>query len=190
MRENMNIIAKDVGTRRLLQGMTQVYTGDGKGKTTAAFGIAMRAAGYGYRTFIIQFMKESVKYGELESAKKLFPNIMIRQFGRECFVRQGTPDQEDIRLAQEAIVLAHKVIMEGKFDIVVLDEINIAIAFGLIEEAEVLKLMSERPVHVELILTGRKATPEIMKRADLVTEMVEVKHYYHTGVNARVGIEK
>jgi cob(I)alamin adenosyltransferase len=179
-----------MSNKQLLQGMTQVYTGDGKGKTTAALGVAMRAVGYGYKTFIIQFMKGSVKYGELESAKKFFPNIMIRQFGRECLVRQDTLDQEDIRLAQEAVLLAHKVLTGGQFDIVVLDEITIALAYGLISEAEVLQLMSERPAHVELIITGRKATPEIVKRADLVTEMVEVKHYYHTGVNARVGIEK
>ena len=181
---------KKTVANKLSQGMSQVYTGDGKGKTTAALGIAMRAAGYGYKTFIIQFMKGSVKCGELESAKKLFPNIMIRQFGRECYVRQGAPEQDDIRLAQEALILAHKVLTGGQFDIVVLDEITIAINYGLISEAEVLQLMSERPAHVELILTGRRATPEIVRRADLVTEMVEVKHYYHAGVNARVGIEK
>lgn len=180
-----------MGEKRLSQGMIQVYTGNGKGKTTAALGLACRAVGHGYKVFIIQFMKGNIDYGELETARKLGPSLTIKQMGRECFVNRENPDPEDIKLAHEALALAKKVILGGDYDIVVLDEVNVAIDFGLIQKEEVLKLMSEeRPSHVELILTGRYAPKEIIERADLVTEMVEVKHYYHRGVQSREGIEK
>ena len=190
----------------LYEGMIHVYTGEGKGKTTASLGLAMRAAGHGYKTCIIQFMKGNVAYGEQETANKLSPYITIRPMGREGCVRREiltkgsppaaadqpevTPWSEDIKLAQEAVALAREVLTGGEYDIVVLDEINVAVAYGLITEAMVLRLMAERPAHVELILTGRYATPEIVKRADLVTEMVEIKHYYQRGVQSRFGIEK
>lgn len=177
--------------KRLSQGMIQVYTGNGKGKTTAALGLACRAVGHGYKVFIIQFMKGNIDYGELETAKKLAPYLTIRQMGRECFVNRENPDPEDIKLAHEALALAKKVIVGGDYDIVVLDEVNVAMDFGLIQKEEVIKLMTgERPAHVELILTGRYAPKEIIERADLVTEMAEVKHYYHRGVQSREGIEK
>jgi cob(I)alamin adenosyltransferase len=135
-------------------------------------------------------MKGNVAYGEQEAVKKLYPYITIRPMGRECLVRGGNPDQEDIKLAQEAVALASEVLAGGKYDIVVLDEVNVAVAYGLITEEMVLRLMAERPARIELILTGRYATPEIVKRADLVTEMVEIKHYYQRGVQSRFGIEK
>jgi len=175
----------------LPQGMIQVYTGNGKGKTTAALGLACRAVGHGYKVFMIQFMKGNIDYGELETARNLAPYLTIKQMGRECFVSREHPDPEDIRLAQEALALATEVIAGGEYDIVILDEINVAMDFGLINTQEVIQLMTEeRPSHMELILTGRYAPKEIIERADLVTEMVEVKHYYHRGVHSREGIEK
>ena len=183
--------------KRLSQGMIQVYTGDGKGKTTAALGLACRAAGHGYKIFIIQFMKGNIgqratsgEYGELEAARRLAPYLTIRQMGRGCRVSRENPDPEDVKLCQEARVLARGVVSGGEYDIVVLDEINVAVDFGLVQKEEVLKLMDERPANVELILTGRHAAQEIIERADLVTEMVEIKHYYQRGIESRKGIEK
>ncbi|MBW2038851.1 MAG: cob(I)yrinic acid a,c-diamide adenosyltransferase [Deltaproteobacteria bacterium] len=176
--------------KRLSQGMIQVYTGSGKGKTTAALGLACRAVGHGYKVFIIQFMKGNIEYGELETARKLSPYLTIKQMGRETFVSRENPDSEDVRLAQEALTLAKEIILGGDYDIVILDEINVAVDFGLIEKEEVLKLMDGHPPNIELILTGRYAADEIIERADLVTEMVEVKHYYQRGIQSREGIEK
>ena len=176
--------------KRLPQGMVQVYTGSGKGKTTAALGLACRAVGHGYKVFIIHFMKGNIEYGEMEIARKLAPYLTIKQMGRECFVNPASPDPEDIRLAHEALALAREVIIGGEYDIVILDEINVADHFGLISKEEVLRLIDERPSNLELILTGRYANREIIERADLVTEMVEVKHYYQKGVQSREGIER
>ncbi len=176
--------------KRLSQGMIQVYTGNGKGKTTAALGLACRAVGHGYKVFIIQFMKGNSEYGELETAKRLAPYLTIRQMGRESFVNRENLDPEDVKLAQEAWALAREVVLRGKYDIVVLDEINVAIDFGLIRKEDVLRLMAERPSNLELILTGRYAAKEIIERADLVTEMVEKKHYYQKGIQSRKGIEQ
>lgn len=178
------------GKKRLSQGMIHVYTGNGKGKTTAALGLACRAVGHGCKVFIIQFMKGNIEYGELETARRLAPHLTIRQMGRESFVSRENPDPEDVRLAQEALALAREVMMGGDYDIVVLDEINVAVDFGLIEKEAVLKLIDERPPHLELILTGRNAAQELIERADLVTEMVEVKHYYQKGIQSREGIER
>jgi cob(I)alamin adenosyltransferase len=179
-----------MGNKRLSQGMIQVYTGNGKGKTTAALGLACRAVGYGLKVFIIQFMKGNIEYGELETAKKLAPYLTIRQMGRECFVRRENPDSVDIQFSQEAMALSREVIRGGDYDIVILDEINVAVEWGLVKKEEVMMLMHERPSHVELILTGRYAVPEIIERADLVPEMVEIKHYYQQGIQSRLGIDK
>jgi cob(I)alamin adenosyltransferase len=175
--------------QKLSHGMIQVYTGNGKGKTTAALGLACRASGYGYKTFIIQFMKGNTEYGELKMAKKLAPYLTIKQMGRDCFVKRENPDPKDIKLSRDALTLAREVVHRGEYDIVVLDEINVAIDFRLIDQEEVLKMMDERPSHVELILTGRYATHQIIERADLVTEMVDIKHYYQKGIQYRKGIE-
>jgi len=179
-----------MGEKRLSQGMIQVYTGNGKGKTTAALGLACRAAGHGYKVFIIQFMKGNIDYGELEAARRLAPYLTIRQMGRGYRVSRENPDPEDVKLVREAMAMARGVISSGEYDIVVLDEINVAVDFGLVQKEEVLKLMDERPSNVELILTGRHAAKEIIERADLVTEMVEIKHYYQRGIQSRTGIEK
>lgn len=179
-----------MGEKKLSQGMIQVYTGDGKGKTTAALGLACRAVGHGYKVFIVQFLKGNIDYGEMETARRLAPSLTIRQMGRGCRVNRENPDLADIKLCQEAMVVARGAILGGEYDIVILDEINVAVDLGLVQKEEVLKLMDERPVNVELILTGRHAAQEIIERADLVTEMVEIKHYYQKGIESRKGIEK
>ena len=171
------------------KGLVQVYTGNGKGKTTAALGLALRAVGHGLKVFVIQFMKGNINYGELESVKKLSPYLTIKQMGRETFVSKTHPDPIDIKMAQEGFALAEQAIKNREFDIVILDEINVAIDYGLIPLADLLHLIDSKPHTVELILTGRNAKFEIMDKADLVTEMVDRKHYYDKGIPARKGIE-
>jgi len=167
-------------------GYIHVYTGNGKGKTTAAFGLAMRAAGRGKSVCIIQFMKPDKGYGEQISARKL--GIEVYPFGTNRFVNKNNPSKEDIERAQRALDFAKKKMKEG-YDVIVLDEINVALDFNLIKVEEVLSLLDSLPPQTELILTGRYAKSEIIERADLVTEMKEVKHYYRKGVIAREGIE-
>lgn len=171
-------------------GYIQVYTGDGKGKTTAALGLAVRAAGHGLRTAIIQFMKGWIDYGELQGVRMLAPHVEIHQAGRDTFVNRNDPDPEDVRLAREGWKLAKRLIGEGKSDIVVLDEINCAMDFGLIPVEEVIEAIRNKPSGMELILTGRGAPKAVIDIADLVTEMKEIKHYYAKGVDARVGVER
>ena len=171
------------------RGLIQVYTGNGKGKTTAALGLALRAAGHGLRVLMIQFMKGNIQYGELEASKRLSPYLTIKQMGRETFVSRTNPDPVDVELAQKGLSLAREAIQSQAYDIVILDEINVAVDYGLIPLSEVLNLMDSKPASVELILTGRYAKPEILEKADLVTEMVERKHYYQKGIQSREGIE-
>jgi cob(I)alamin adenosyltransferase len=172
------------------KGYVQVYTGNGKGKTTAALGLALRAAGRGLRTYVGQFLKGQV-YGELAAACKLKPYIIIEQFGRKGFVHvTENPDEEDIRRARSGLRKCRRAMLSGRFSIVVLDEINVALHFRLLEEKDVLGLIERKPAGVELVLTGRYAPPSILRRADLVTEMKDKKHYYARGVRARTGIEK
>jgi cob(I)alamin adenosyltransferase len=176
-------------TRKLPQGLVQVYTGNGKGKTTAALGLALRAAGHGLRIRILQFMKGSTVYGELATARRLAPELAIEQLGRDTFVSRSHPDPEDARLAREGFDRARVIVLSGDWDLVILDELNCAVDFGLVPLAEVKELILAKPAHTELVLTGRGAHPEIIDLADLVTEMREVKHYYNSGQHARVGIE-
>jgi cob(I)alamin adenosyltransferase len=171
------------------KGLIQVYTGNGKGKTTAALGLALRAVGHGLKVLMIQFMKGNVRYGELESAKKLAPYLTIKQVGRETFISKSNPDQKDLQLAREGLSMAIKATQNKEYDIVILDEINLAIDYGLIPLKDLLHLMDSKPETVELILTGRDVRREILERADLVTDMVDRKHYYDKGVPAREGIE-
>lgn len=172
------------------KGYIQVYTGDGKGKTTAALGLALRAAGYKHKVYIGQFLKGQ-KYGELLSAKKLSPYITIEQFGRKGFIHvTKDPDEEDIKRAKRGLKKCLEAMLSRKYRIITLDEINVAVDLNLITEEEVHKFLDKRPEDVEIILTGRYAPPSFLKRADLVTEMKEKKHYYKKGVKAREGIEK
>jgi cob(I)alamin adenosyltransferase len=170
------------------KGLVQVYTGNGKGKTTAALGLALRAVGHGMKVLVIQFMKGN-QYGELESSKRLSPYLTLLQVGRETFISKPNPDPKDLQLAQEGFSMANKAIQNREYDIVILDEINLAIDYSLIPLDDVLQLIDSKPETVELVLTGRYVNAEIIKRADLVTEMVDRKHYYDKGVPAREGIE-
>ena len=172
------------------KGYIQVYTGDGKGKTTASLGLAVRAAGHGLKTVIIQFMKGWIDYGELKGVAMLSPLVTIHQAGRDTFVDRESPDPEDVRLARDGWELAKETILGGKADIVVLDEINCAVDFGLLPVGEVLDLLRRKPDGMEIVLTGRGAPEAIVAAADLVTEMREIKHYYAKGVDARVGVER
>jgi cob(I)alamin adenosyltransferase len=175
---------------RLEKGYAQVYTGNCKGKTTAALGLAFRAMGRGLKTYIGQFMKGQ-EYGELNSARMVKPYITIEQYGREGFVHvQNPPEQVDIDLAAGGLKLARRAMLSGEYDIVVFDEILTAHAFHLVSVEEMLDLLRNRPDHVEVVFTGRHAPQEVIDAVDLVTEMVEIKHYYRKGVMARDGIER
>ncbi len=166
----------------------QVYTGDGKGKTTAALGAALRASGHGWKVFLLQFMKGSPDYGELKAAA-LLPNLEIVQKGLPTFVERGNPSEEDCRLAAEGFALAREAISNGKYRMVILDEANVAMEYGLLDVKEVVEMLLGRPNDVEVILTGRGAPPEIVEIADTVTRMEEIKHHYQRGIPAREGIE-
>jgi cob(I)alamin adenosyltransferase len=170
------------------KGLVQIYTGDGKGKTTAALGLAMRAAGRGLSVFMIQFLKGR-KYGELKSAERLSDRLTIVQSGLDSFVKKGEPGEEDLRLARRGLELAGEAIKSGDYDIVILDEVNVAVELGVLKTEDVLPLIEGRPGNVELVLTGRYAPPEFCERADLITEMKNVKHCYDAGVEMREGIE-
>lgn len=172
------------------QGLVQVYTGNGKGKTTASLGLALRAVGRGFKVCMVQFIKGGGEYGEHEAARRLAPLLTIHQTGRDNWIFKDKLDPEDIRIAQEALVLARQALTSGDYDLVILDEINGAVWFGLLSVEDILDLMAARPATVELVLTGRSADPRVIEAADLVTEMTEVKHYYQQGVPARIGIEK
>ena len=172
----------------LEQGCVQVYTGDGKGKTTAALGLALRAVGRGMNVCVFQFIKGGGLYGEHLAAEKLAPLLTIIQTGRPGWV--NTKDiTEDRRTAQEALVQAQHLLSSGEFDLFICDEINGAVGFGLLDVEQVLDLISRKPERTELVLTGRNAHERVIEAADLVTEMREIKHYYKSGVPARSGIE-
>ena len=173
-----------------MTGYIQVYTGTGKGKTTAAMGLAFRAAGRGLRTYVAQFLKGQPT-GEIEAARKLASFIRIEQFGREGFitVKDGA-DDEDVSRARAGLARALEAMLSGEYRIVILDEVNTAVHFKILPEKDVLDMIDKRPPEVELVLTGRYAPASFIDRADLVTEMKEIKHYYDKGVKAREGIEK
>jgi cob(I)alamin adenosyltransferase len=177
-----------VSDKPLSRGYVQVYTGDGKGKTTAALGLALRASGHGLRTYIGQFMKGQ-HYGELDALRD-HPLITIEQYGDVRCIRRDEVTSEHVAQAHRGLERVREAMRSGQYDIVVLDEVNVTIWFGLLAVEEVLALLDERPEHVEVILTGRRAPRELIERADLVTEMREVKHYYQQGVMAREGIER
>jgi len=173
---------------KLKKGLVQVYTGNGKGKTSAAFGAALRAVGRGLKVYIIQFIKGGFDYGELYSVKNL-PNLKLTAFGRGRFITETQPPKKDVQLAREAFELVQKVVDSGEYDMVVLDEINVVLHLKMIPTDEVIDLIENKPEHVELILTGRNAPAELVEAADLVTEMKEIKHPYTSGGSPRKGIE-
>jgi cob(I)alamin adenosyltransferase len=166
--------------------LIQVYTGRGKGKTTAALGLALRAAGAGLRVYIGQFVK-GASYGELNALKQI-KNIKIEQLGRKCFIKKR-PGQKDIELARVGFKKVKSIISKRIYDMVILDEINIALNLKLLETKDVIAMLQDAPKNVELILTGRNAHPKVLQLADLVSEIKEVKHYYKKGIKARRGIE-
>lgn len=173
---------------KLEQGLVQVYTGEGKGKTTAALGLALRALGRGLKVFMLQFLKGD-DTGELHAGRLFSDHFVIEQTGLKGFIRRDRIAEADIHRAQKAMQRAREILTSGDYDLVILDEINVAMYFELIPVREVLHLLQERAPNVEVVLTGRYAPQEIIDAADLVTEMKNIKHYYHAGVQARLGIE-
>ncbi len=171
-----------------MRGYVQVYTGDGKGKTTAALGIALRAAGAKFYVYIAQFIKKG-DYSEIKALKNLSEYITIEQFGLGRFVK-GKPKEEDIKIARQGFEKIKEIIKSEKHNVVILDELNVAVNLKLLSISEVIDLIDTKPNNIELVITGRSAHQEILKRADLVTEMRKIKHYYDAGVQARYGIEK
>jgi cob(I)alamin adenosyltransferase len=176
--------------RLMRKGYIQVYTGNCKGKTTAALGLAFRAMGHGLKTYVGQFMKGQY-YGELKAAKMVHTYITIEQYGRPSFVHiHKPPNRKDIQLAQKGLHKVTEAMLSGKYEIIVLDEITTAHYFELLSVKDMLDIIASKPDGVELVFTGRYAPSEIIEVADLVTEMKEVKHYYQKGVQARDGIER
>ncbi len=172
------------------KGMIQVYTGEGKGKTTAALGLALRAVGHGHKVVMVQFMKGPEKTGELMAAEKLAPWLFIKPMGRTGFINKDHLDPKDKDLALKALDFSREVMLNQPIDILILDEINVAVSFGLLPVEAVLELIDRKPAPMELILTGRYAHPKIVEKADLVTEMKNQKHYFSKGVPDRRGIER
>ena len=171
-----------------MKGYVQVYTGDGKGKTTAALGLALRATGAGLKVYIAQFVK-GMKYSELNTISKLKDSITLKQYGRDCFIYKS-PEDEDIKAARDGLKEAKEKMCSGEYQLIILDEANIATYYNLFSVDDLLDFIREKPEGVELVITGRRADPRIIAAADLVTEMKEIKHYYQDGVEAREGIEK
>ena len=168
------------------RGYIHLYTGNGKGKTTAALGLAIRAAGAGKKVFIAQFVK-GMPYAEHKALKR-FPEIEVKQYGLDCFIEKE-PTREDIMAAQTGLNEVSEIVQKNACDVLILDEACIALHYKLFELNEIIHLLREKPASMEIILTGRYAPKELMDKADLVTEMKEIKHYYTKGIQARKGIE-
>lgn len=168
-------------------GLIQVYTGKGKGKTTAAFGLGLRASGAGLDVLMIQFLKDKVD-SAIPQIKEL-DKFVVENFGTKNLVSEENLDEKDVELVNEGFELAKDVILNKKHDLVILDEINVAVDFGLIEKESVLELLEKKPSEVEVVLTGRYCPDEFVEKADLVTNMQEVKHYFNKGIEARRGID-
>jgi cob(I)alamin adenosyltransferase len=170
------------------KGYVQIYTGDGKGKTTAALGLAIRAAGADLNVYIAQFIKHG-EYSEIKGLSRFADRITLEQFGCGRFIK-GRPSDEDIKIAGRGIEKVKSILAAGKHQVVILDEANVAVSLGLISEQALLEMIASRPQEIEMIITGRGATAGLIESADLVTEMREIKHYFQNGVQARIGIEK
>jgi cob(I)alamin adenosyltransferase len=172
----------------LRRGLVQIFTGDGKGKTTAAIGAVIRALGHGLKVYIVYFMKGDYPYGERSILSQL-PNVTMESFGSSDFTDPANIKPEEKEQAKRALAAAREAMLSGSYDVIVLDEVNLAAAWNLVELEEVLKFIEDKPQGVELILTGRRADSRLVKSADLVTEMLKIKHPYDEGVVAREGIE-
>ena len=172
-------------------GLVIVYTGNGKGKTTAALGLAMRAIGYEHKVCMLQFIKGSWHYGEMDSSKKLEPNFELIAVGKGFvgILDDNSPREEHEKYAAEALRICREKIHSGKYNVVILDEVNYAINLGLIDVQEIIKLIKEKPSNLDLVLTGRDVKDEIVELADLVTEMKEIKHPFKSGIKAKKGID-
>lgn len=170
-----------------MRGYIQVYTGTGKGKTTASLGLAVRAAGAGLNVYIIQFLKKG-DYSEIKALSR-FDNIIVEQYGVGRLVK-GKPAPQDVESALEGYDKLCEILTAGHHDVVIAEEANVAVMCNVISEEQLLAVMEMKPPHVELVVTGRGATQQIIEKADLVTEMKEIKHYYQQGIAARIGIEK
>ena len=170
------------------KGLVQIFTGDGKGKTSAALGVALRALGHGLRVCIVVFMKGDYPYGEWEVLSKL-PNVNIARFGFRTFTDPTNVKPEEKEQAKQALATAREAMLSGDYDLVVLDEVNIAVAWKLVELDEVVRLIQDKPQNVELILTGRHADSRLVQLADLVTECLKIKHPYDKGIIARPGMD-
>lgn len=173
------------------KGLVLVLTGDGKGKTTSCLGIAVRAVGYGMRVAMVQFIKGSLHYGELDGAKRLAPEFELAPMGKGFVGIMGDalPFEEHAAAAREALAAARRKMLSGRYDVVILDEVNVAVHLGLLAPEDLLALIAEKPAPLHLVLSGRHARPEIVDRADLVTEMRCVKHPYQKGIDAQKGID-
>ncbi len=174
---------------RFNRGLVLVYTGDGKGKTTAAIGQALRCVGHGNRVLVIQFMKGK-KYGEVLAAEKYLAGMLTMvQCGLDSFVMKNDPAPVDIELARQGLALAKKTIASGDYQMVVLDEINVALDFKLVELEDVIEIIKAKPASLDLVLTGRYAPAGVIELADMVSEIREIKHHYAQGIKERAGIE-
>ncbi|HHV19297.1 MAG TPA: cob(I)yrinic acid a,c-diamide adenosyltransferase [Thermoanaerobacterales bacterium] len=171
------------------KGLVLVYTGNGKGKTTASLGLALRAVGHGEKVYIIQFMKGNEKYGEVQAVRRYLPNVELVQKGLDAFIKKGQPSLQDIKMAEEGLSLAKKVISSGKYDLVILDELNVAVDYGLLTEEDILDAIALKPGYTTLVLTGRYASEKILEKADMISEVREIKHHYARGIPAQQGIE-
>jgi cob(I)alamin adenosyltransferase len=170
-----------------MKGYVHVYTGNGKGKTTAAIGLAIRAAGAGMRVYIAQFVK-GMHYSEVDALDRYADRITLKQYGRDCFIEKE-PEPEDVRAARQGLEEVKGILASGDYQMVVLDEANIATRYNLFSPDELIEVVRSKPEAVELVITGRNADSKVVALADLVTEMKEIKHYYNRGVQARQGIE-
>ena len=173
------------------EGLVIVYTGNGKGKTTAALGLSLRDIGYGHKVCMLQFIKGSWHYGEMDSSKKLEPNFELIAVGKGFvgILDDNSPREEHEKYAAEALKICRKKIFSEEYDVVILDEVNYAINLGLIDVKEIIKIIKEKPEKVDLVLTGNHAKKEIIELADLVTEMKEIKHPFKSGIKAKKGID-
>ena len=173
----------------LSKGYVQIYTGDGKGKTSASLGLAFRALGRGLKVYMFQFMKPPESSGEHFAATAFGENMTIQSLGKKGFILKDHSRPQDRELAVKALAKARRAMESGEYDLIILDEVNVAVHMGLLDVEALMEFIEAKPGHVELVLTGRKAHPDVVARADLVSEIKPVKHYYHKGVEAREGIE-